>query len=107
MQWTGGMDLFLGTVAWLAGTVQFALSFQQVRRANPREKIPQFFGRPKNHPGEIYIYRMIAIVLLIISVIAWAELLGLWAVLLILLAAIPTVILNVQHNRRVQAVPPN
>ncbi|GAA4476375.1 hypothetical protein GCM10023190_13730 [Enteractinococcus fodinae] len=99
------MDLFLGTVAWLAGTVQFALSFQQVRRANPDEKIPLFFGRPRNHPGEIYVYRTIAIVLLIISVIAWAELLGLWAVLLILLAAIPTVILNVQHNRRIQTGP--
>lgn len=100
------MDLFLGTVAWLAGTVQFALSFQQVRRANLHQKIPLFFGRPRNHPGEIYVYRTIAIVLLIISVIAWAEMLGLWAILLILLAAIPTVVLNVQHNRRVQAGPP-
>lgn len=99
------MNLVLGAFFWFAGTVQFALSFQQLRRANPDEKIPQFFGRPTNHPGEIYVYRAIALVLLVASSSAWAELLGFWSVLLILLGAIPTGILNVQHNRRVQVRP--
>lgn len=96
------MGLFLGTLAWLAGTVQFALSFQQVRKANPDEKIPQFLGRPTNHPREIYIYRAIAMFLLILSFVAWAEVIGFWALLLIVAAVIPTFILNVQHNRQVQ-----
>jgi Flp pilus assembly protein TadB len=100
------MDLFLGTLAWLAGTVQFALSFQQVRRANPAERIPQFFGRPRHHPTEIYVYRAIAIVLLLMAFTAWAEVIGMWAVLLILMAAIPAAVLNIQHNRRVQAESP-
>lgn len=99
---TGDMGLFLGTFAWLAGTVQFALSFQQVRKANPREKIPQFFGHPKSHPPEIYVYRAVAIFLLMLSFVAWSEVLGAWAVLLIVVAAIPTVVLNVRHNRHVQ-----
>lgn len=99
---TDDMGLFLGTFAWLAGTVQFALSFQQVRKANPREKIPQFFGRPKSHPPEIYVYRAIALFLLMLSFVAWSEALGTWAVLLIVVAAIPTVVLNVRHNRHVQ-----
>lgn len=102
---TENMGLLLGTLAWLAGTVQFALSFQQVGRANPDERIPPFFGRPRNHPGEIYAYRAIAIFLLLLSAQAWAEVLGIWAVLFVLVGAIPAVILNVQHNRRVQGPP--
>lgn len=70
------MDLFLGTLTGLAGTVQFAVSFQQARRANPDEKIPQFFGRPRHHPTEIYAYRVIALVLLLMSFTAWAEVNG-------------------------------
>jgi len=67
----------------LAGTVQFALSSQQVRRANPDERIPQFFGRPRHHPTEIYVYRATALVLLLMSLTAWAQVIGMWAVLLI------------------------
>ncbi len=99
-------DLFLASLIWLAGTVLFAVSFQQMRRANPRDKIPQFFGRPRNHPGEIYVYRAIAFFLLLVSSLAWTERLGFWSFLLIVAGAIPTVILNVQHNRRVQAERP-
>lgn len=100
------MDLFLGTIAWLAGTAQFALSFKQVSRANPNEKIPQFFGRPKSNPGEAYAYRAIAIILLMMAFFAWADLLGYWSVLLILVGAIPAAILNVRHNRQVQGPTP-
>ena len=96
------MGLLLESLAWLAGTVQFALTFQQLRRANPTEKIPQFFGRPRNHPGEIYAYRAIALFLLMLSFVAFTDLLGPWVVLLVLIGSIPAVILNVQHNRRVQ-----
>lgn len=99
------MGLFLGSLAWLAGTTQFALSFQQMRRANPEEKIPQFFGRPTNHPGEIYAYRVIAMFLLMLSFLAWIDLLGIWAGLLIFIGGIPAAILNVQHNRQVQDIP--
>lgn len=99
------MGLLLGTFAWLAGTVQFALSFQQMRRANPHEKIPQFFGKPRNHPGELYAYRAIAMLLLMLSFFAWMDLLGIWAVLLIFIGGVPAAILNVQHNRRVQGPP--
>lgn len=102
---TKNMELLLGTLAWLAGTAQVVLSFQQLRKANPNEKIPQFFGRPKNHPGEIYAYRAIAIFLLMLSYLAWVDLLGYWAGLLILAGAIPAAILNVQHNREGQAQP--
>lgn len=99
------MGLLLGTFAWLAGAVQFALSFQQIRRANPDEKIPQFFGRPTNHPGELYAYRAIAMFLLMLSFFAWMDLLGIWAVLLILIGGVPAAILNIQHNRQVQSPP--
>lgn len=102
---TKEMGLLLGTFAWLAGTVQFALSFQQIRRANPHGKIPQFFGKPRNHPGELYAYRAIAMFLLMLSFFAWMDLLGIWAVLLILAGAIPAAILNVQHNRQVHSPP--
>lgn len=100
-----GIHLFLGALAWLAGAAQFALAFHQVSRANPDEKIPQFFGRPKNHPGVIYFYRAVAILLLMLSFFAWANVLGPWAVLLILIGAVPVVILNVRHNRQVESPP--
>lgn len=96
------MGLFEATILWVAGTILFALTFQQLRRANPNEKIPQVFGRPKHHPGEIYVYRAIAIVLLLLASLAWAEVLGLWSVLLIFLAGVPVGILNAQHNRQVE-----
>lgn len=101
--WTVSMDLFLGTIAWVAGSTQFALVFQQVARANPDEPIPQVWGRPRHHPGEIYIYRAIAVLLLVGAFLAWTEVLGIWAVVLILLGAIPAGVLNVRHNRRVKA----
>src|SRR5699024_12719742 len=96
------IGLFLRTFAWLEVTVQIAISIQQVRKANPREKIPQFYRHPKSHPPEIYVYRAVAIFLLMLSFVAWSEVLGAWAVLLIVVAAIPTVVLNVRHNRHVQ-----
>lgn len=99
------MGLLLGTLAWLAGTVQFALTFQQLRRANPTEKIPLLFGRPRNHPGEIYAYRAIGLFLLMLAFFAFIDLLGPWVVLLVLIGSIPAVILNIQHNRRVQGGP--
>lgn len=85
--------------------MQFALSFQQVRRDNPGDKIPQFFGRPRTYSREIYAYRAIAMFLLTLSFFAWMGLLGIWAVLLILLGGVPAAVLNVQHNRRVQGLP--
>lgn len=74
------MGLFEATILWVAGTILFALTFQQLRQANPNEKIPQVFGLPKHHPNEIYVYRAIALVLLLLAAQAWAEVLGLWSV---------------------------
>ncbi|PCC26779.1 hypothetical protein CIK75_01390 [Glutamicibacter sp. BW78] len=96
------MNLLLATVLWVAGSTQFALAFQQLARANPTEQIP-LFGRPKHHPGEIYVYRAIAFLLLIVAVLAWEEAVGLWAILLIFLGVIPTIVLNTRHNHRIQA----
>lgn len=96
-----GVNLFLATLLWVAGSTQFALAFQQLVQANPNEQIP-LFGRPRQHPGQTYIYRAIAFILLIVAVLAWEEVVGLWAILLILFAAIPTVVLNMRHNRRTQ-----
>ena len=96
------MNLLLASLLWLAGSIQLGLAFQQLVRANPTEQIP-LFGRPRYHPGEIYLYRAIAFLLLIVAVLAWEEIVGLWAILLIFLGFIPTVALNMRHNRRIQA----
>jgi hypothetical protein len=95
------MNPFLATLLWVAGSIQLGLAFQQVVRANPTEQIP-LFGRPKYHPGVTYIYRAIAFLLLIVAVLAWEEVVGLWSILLIFLGAIPVVVLNMRHNRRIQ-----
>lgn len=97
------MELFLGALAWLAGAAQFALTFQQVRKANSNERIPLFFGRPRSHPREIYVYRAIAILLLIISVFVWSDLIGVWSVLLIFVGSIPALVLNLRHNRQARS----
>ena len=93
------MELFWGSVVWLAGTVQYTVVFQQLSRANDGEKIPQFFGQPKNNPRELYVYRAIAMILLMLSFIAWADRLGYWGLLLILFGTIPASVLNARHNR--------
>ncbi|MDX2358529.1 hypothetical protein [Dietzia sp. PP-33] len=95
------MELVWGSLAWLAGTVQYTVAFHQMSRANPDEKIPQIFGLPRNHPGEIYVYRAVAVMLLMLSFFAWADLLGYWGVLLILSGTIPAAVLNARHNGRV------
>lgn len=81
----------------------FTVTFLQLRKANPDEKIPQFWGRPKHHPGEIYVYRGVALFLLMLSSYTWLDVLGYWALGLIFIAAIPATILNSRHNRRAQA----
>ena len=95
------MELFWGSVAWLAGTVQFTVAFRQLSRANSAEKIPQFIGQPKNNPGAIYVYRAVAMILLMLSFFAWADLLGYWALLLIAFGTLPAVVLNARQNGRV------
>lgn len=95
------MELLWGSVAWLAGTIQFTVAFHELSRANSGEKIPQFVGRPKNNPGPIYVYRAVAMILLMLSFFALADLLGYWALLLIAFGTLPAVILNARHNGRV------
>lgn len=98
------MGLFLGSGAWLIGTVMFTLTFQQLREANPGDKIPQFWGRPRHHPGRVYVYRTVALFFLMLSAYFWLESLGYWALgLSFIVAAIPATVLNTRHNRRVQA----
>ncbi|MGO1942262.1 MAG: hypothetical protein ACTH1B_08610 [Yaniella sp.] len=97
------MNFVFATLLWVAGSTLVALSFQQVARANPDERIPMAWGRPRHHPGEAYAYRAIAFLLWGFAVVTWGEVLGLWSVLLIFVGAIPTGVLNVRHNRRIQA----
>jgi hypothetical protein len=81
----------------------FTVTFQQLRKANPDERIPQFWGRPKHLPGTIYFYRAVALFFLMFSSYAWLDAWGYWALGLIFIAAIPAAVLNSRHNRRVQA----
>jgi hypothetical protein len=81
----------------------FTLTFQQLRKANPDEKVPQFWGRPRRHPGKVYVYRAVALFLLMLSAYFWLEIVGYWALgLTFIIAAIPAAVLNTRHNRRVQ-----
>jgi hypothetical protein len=98
------MALLLGSLTWLAGTVMFTVTFQQLRKANREERIPPFFGHPARHPGKIFVYRAVALLLLMVSFYAWSEVLGYWAVGLIFLGAVPAVMLNIRHNRQVEAL---
>lgn len=82
-----------------------ALTFQQLRRANSENRIPQAVGRPQRHPGEIYAYRAIGILLLLVGSQVWSSVIGLWSVALILVGVIPAFLLNVRHNRTVAAEP--
>ena len=82
-----------------------ALAFQQLRRANSENRIPQVAGRPQRHPREIYAYRAIGILLLLVGSQTWSSVIGLWSVALILVGFIPAFVLNIRHNRTVAADP--
>ena len=65
------MNFVFATLLWVAGSTLVALSFQQVARANPDERIPMAWGRPRHHPGEAYAYRAIAFLLWGFAVVTW------------------------------------
>ncbi|MDN5704068.1 MAG: hypothetical protein L0K41_00985 [Yaniella sp.] len=52
-------------------------------------------ARPANTPGA-------SEVLLMLPFVVWSEVLGTWAVLFIVVTAIPTAVLDVRHIRHVQ-----
>lgn len=97
-----GMGPFLGTLSWIAGATLLTLTVKQLRHANPHSRLPQFFGRPAHHPGDVYIYRAIALFLLTMAALAWKATLGYWAFALILLGGVPGSLLAARHNRRMQ-----
>ncbi|WP_313815363.1 hypothetical protein [Citricoccus sp.] len=94
------MELLGGTLAGLAGMAIFVGSFWVVCKANHDHRIP-WLRRPARFPRRVYAYRVVAVVLLLLAVRAWAEVLGTWSVLVIVLPLIPIAVLNGQHNRRV------
>lgn len=92
----------MGTLCWVAGTALLTLTVRQLSRANPNSRLPQVFGRPVTHPGDIYIYRAIALFLLTMGALAWQTVLGYWAFALILLAAIPGSLVTARHNDHIR-----
>lgn len=97
------MGLVFGSLAWLVGAVLLTASYQQLRKINPDERIPHWFGRPTHHPGRLSALRVAAIFLLMMSVFAWSDVFGYWAAGLILVAGIPALVVVSQHNRAVGA----
>ncbi len=83
-----------------------ALAFQTLQRANSESRIPQVAGRPRHHPGEVYAYRAIAMLLLVAGSMAWNPAIGYWSIVLLIAGFIPVLVLNVRHNRAVDAVDP-
>lgn len=82
-----------------------ALAFQQLSRDNSEIRIPRVAGRPRHFPREVYAYRAIGILLLVVGSQAWSSVIGFWSVALILAGAIPAFVLNIRHNRTVAAGP--
>ncbi len=95
------MGLLGGTLAGLAGTAVFFASFWVVSKANHGHRIPWFFGRPVHFPRRVYAYRVVAVLLLLLSFRAWMDAIGTWSLLIFAVAVIPTAILNGHHNRQV------
>lgn len=95
------MELFLGVLAWCAGTGLFAVSLQWLSRANPGEKLP-FIGHPARTPGGAWALTALAIVLLIMSFFMWSEVVGRnWALVAHVIALLPAVTIIIRHNRGV------
>lgn len=99
------MNFALGVLAWLAGCVMMALSFQQLSKANPGEEISPALGRPPHYPDQVHFYKIMAAGFMLLSFYAWADVLGGYAAVGFLLAWVPVIILNRHHNRRVPRRP--
>lgn len=103
--WNGAMNFALGLLAWLAGCVMMAMSFQQLSKANPGEEISPVLGRPTHYPGLIHVYKIMAAVFMLLSFYAWADVLGGYAAVGFFIAWVPVAVLNHQHNRRIPRRP--
>lgn len=102
MCWNEHMGFVLVLVVWGLGLLAFTVSLQKLIAANPGHTIPQFFGRPPNNPGGVYLLRMVGVALLLVSAFLASETLGYWSVVPILIAGIPPVVLTARHNRAVE-----
>lgn len=95
------MELLLPVTLLIIGSILFTTSFRMLSQANPAERIPQLWGRPRRHPGRIYATRGAAVALMFLAVFGLSGALGYLSVLLLLLGFLPAGALNILHNRRV------
>ncbi|MFC7402997.1 hypothetical protein [Citricoccus sp. GCM10030269] len=86
--------------------MMLTVAFHQLRLANADEKIPMLWGRPRQHPGTIYLLRALGLVPLLLSAASWGQSIGYWSVGLVAAAFLPTVVLNVWHNRQIETAQP-
>lgn len=100
------MEIVLGVLGWLAGTAVFALSVERLSRANPEDRIPQWFGQPPNNPGTAITLRVFGVALLMISSTGpLGSHLGYWAAAAVIAGAVPAISLAWRHNDRVDRLP--
>ncbi|WP_347353584.1 hypothetical protein [Intrasporangium sp.] len=87
-------------VALVAAAVLLTLSTRQLIRANPRSPLP-WLRRPQQEPGSTLVLRMAgAFAGLLAAVLTPPPLLG-WFFLGIVLAFLPTAVLQARHNAHV------
>lgn len=96
MVWVFGILLALG------GAVIFAVSAKMIISVNPESRVPQWFGRPERHPGRAYVVRGSAVFALMAGALLLADEIGPWALVLVLIGAVPAVALVSRHNRDVK-----
>lgn len=100
------MSVALYAIMIVGGVGLFTWSYVRLTRANPQTTIPQWFGRPENHPRGLHFLRGAGIFLLILGAISLSNDLELGSLGVGLLAficiAIPGVAIVTRHNLRVK-----
>ncbi|GAA1152800.1 hypothetical protein GCM10009672_26630 [Nesterenkonia lutea] len=94
----------LAIVLWVLAAVLFTASFDMLRRVNPDSRLPFFFGRPPINPPQVSVVRLLAFVCLLVTGWLFSETYGgATGPIVIVLGALPGLIRNLLHNRRVAA----
>lgn len=95
------MELFLGALAWCAGTGLFVVSLRWLSRANPGEQLP-YFGHPTRTPGGAWVLLALALALWFVYFSVWSAIVGDWALGAYGIALILALVLIFRHNRGVR-----
>lgn len=94
------MELIPGVAIVLAGAVLAVITTLQLARWNPFVRLPVLVGNPEDYPFGLYTGRAMGLLFIMLGGAVLYMPINMWAMVLMVLAAFPALLLSRDHNRR-------